>query len=271
MTTGAPSSPPTSPLLSCDDVDAMLGAYALGVLEPEERRAIAAHLAGCPVCRAALARHRRATTALGLSVAPVVPPPALARRLLAEIGHDTVPTTPPVAPSSLPSTPARTDRRWRRVATGLAAVAALLLVGLVVVTVLLRQSQDARDGAVGDRRELAEYLGSGGTITALVPAPGASAAEGRGSLIVAPNQPRAALVVSGLATGGGRRYRVWVERGSERTWLADLEVGSDGTGYLIASAPEPLVSYDRVGIALEETGQASRDILVAPIRPATGA
>jgi anti-sigma factor RsiW len=254
----SPASDP--PALSCADVAPMLGAYALEVLEPKERGVVAAHLGGCPLCRTALARQARATTALGLGVEPVAPPPALARRLLAEIGHGYA------RAAGRPFRRDGTDRRWRWTAGGLAAVAALLLVGLVVVTVLLRQTQEARDDAVGDRREIAEYLDDGGTMTALVPAPGASAADGRGSLIVAPNQPRAALVVAGLTTGGGRRYRVWVERGGERTWLADLEVEADGIGYAILSAPEPLVTYDTIGIALEAPGQAARDLLVAPIR-----
>lgn len=267
MSNGAPASPPDSQVLRCVDVRDMLGAYALGALDPAERRQVADHLVGCSACRAALARHERATTALGLSVAPVPPPPDLAQRLLAEIGQGNGLTRPPAAPATgaVPVPPIAEARRWRRAATGLAAAAALLLLGLVVVAVLLRQTQEARDDAAGDRRALAEYLGNGGTIAALVPAPGASAADGRGSLIVAPNQPRAALVVSGLASGGGRRYRVWVERGGSRTWLVDLEVGADGTGYLIVSAPEPLVSYDKIGIAQETAGQASRDILVAPI------
>jgi hypothetical protein len=89
-------------------------------------------------------------------------------------------------------------------------------------------------------------------------------------LIVAPNQPRAALVVSGLTTGDGSRYRIWVEHAGDRTWLTDLEVEPDGIGYIILSAPEPLVSYDTIGIALEAPGQTARDILVAPIRGSTG-
>lgn len=258
---------PPPPAIDCREVEVMLGAYALGALAPDERGVVAAHLAGCPGCRTATARYQRATTALGLGVAPVVPPPALARRLLTEIGEGTTPAPRPIAPATrVTPTPAVGEaRRWRWAAGGLTAVAALLLVGLVVVALVLRQTQVVRDDAVADRQELAEYLHAGGTITTLLPAT-AGAAEGQGSLIVAPNQPRAALVVTGLATGGERRYRVWVERDGERTWLADLEVEPDGIGYAILSAPEPLVSYDTLGIALEAPRQSGRDILVAPIR-----
>jgi hypothetical protein len=265
------SDAPAPPAPTCRDAEAVLGAYALEALGPEERETVAAHLDGCPGCRMALARYERATTALGLGVAPVAPPPALARRLLTEIERGTTPVARPIAPTIgvTPTQAVGEGRRWRWAAGGLATVAALLLVGLVVVTVWLRQTQEVSDDAVADRRELAEYLGGGGKITALVPATGAPAA-GQGSLIVAPNQPRAALVVSNLATGGERRYRVWVERDGERTWLTDLEVEPDGIGYAILSAPEPLVSYDTIGIALEAPGQTARDLLVAPIGSAPG-
>jgi anti-sigma-K factor RskA len=46
-----------SPELTHDEVQELLGAYALDAVEGEERRAIEAHLARCPRCRAEIAEH----------------------------------------------------------------------------------------------------------------------------------------------------------------------------------------------------------------------
>lgn len=264
-------SPPSPAASSCAEVQAMLAAHALGALEPWEQRAVETHIAACPACRTALSRHQRTAVALDLGLAPIAPPAALRRRLLAEIVRSGAAADLPFAPTAAftPGRNAHGDRRWRRAAIGLSAVAAALLVALVIVGMLLRQAEGARDDALTDRRVFAEYLGNGGVVTALVPAPGASAAAGQGSLIVAPNQPRAALIVAGLAMGDGQRCRVWVERDGERTWLSELELDAGGTGYLMLTAPAPLSTYDIVGIALETPGRADQDLLTARIRTAT--
>jgi hypothetical protein len=155
---------------------------------------------------------------------------------------------------------------WRRTAIAFATVAALLLVGGGVAGVLLLRARATTEDAAGDRRQIAAYLSHGGTMTTLALAPGAPRAA-RGTLIVAPNQPQALIVAAGLAPPGtGQRYRVWVAHGGQRTWLDNLEIGADGSGYLLVTAPAPLETYDTVGLALAAPGQPARDLLTAPIR-----
>jgi len=248
------------PPLDCADAIPALEASALGALEPEEQRAVEAHVAHCSTCRAALARLEKTVDSISAAIAPAEPPPSLRRRLMAEItslGDEPV--------RQLRRQPSGEPLRWRRAAFALAIAATLLLAGLGVAGVLLIHARTARDAALADRRDVAEYLRHGGTMAALTPTPG-NAGGAEGNLIVAPDQPRALLVVAGLASANdGSDYRVWVERSGRRTWLAKIEVGADGTGYLLVAAPEPLTTYDRIGIAWEAPGQPARDVLTAPI------
>jgi anti-sigma factor RsiW len=250
----------------CGDVEAMLDAYALDALDPAETAEVVAHLARCADCRARLTRSERTAAALAFEVAPVAPPARLRRRLLAEIAElgPAVTGPPPAMPVARAADDSLADRRARRVAVALSAVAAALVIGLIGLGLVARQAQLARDDARADQREFAEYLAGGGVVTPLVPAPGA-VSGGQGSLIVAPNQPRAMLLVTGFAIGDGQHYRVWVERGGDRTWVGELTPARDGTGYLMLTAPEPLTAYDTVGIALETPQHPAQDLLTAPI------
>ncbi|MDP9356967.1 MAG: anti-sigma factor [Chloroflexota bacterium] len=185
---------------------------------------------------------------------------------------------PPAEAVGLPTrrSPSTGLRIWRgapvvlpRVAAiGLAFVASLLVAGLVVVSVLVQQAQDELDAARAGQREIAEYLRNGGTVTPLVSMQGdAAPGVGRGSLVVAPGQAGALLVVDGLLPSAtDRSYRVWVARAGDRTRVDELRVGSDGTGWLTLATAEPLVSYDAVGITVVNPDTSERqDLLMAPI------
>jgi hypothetical protein len=116
----------------CRDMELSLGVLVLGALEPAERPAIEAHLAGCARCNAILAEF--------------APLPGLLHRLDPIEHGPTVPVPSsvlPLVPESMPLRPAelrerlvdaargeRTRRRRRRLA-GLAAAAALVGVLLV--------------------------------------------------------------------------------------------------------------------------------------------
>jgi anti-sigma-K factor RskA len=76
-----------------EDLHELIAAYALGVLDDDERRAYETHLAGCEQCQTDLAELRETVGALALAVEPATPPEDLRGRVLTaaqEEGHSNV-------------------------------------------------------------------------------------------------------------------------------------------------------------------------------------
>lgn len=232
-----------------------IAAYALGVLDDGERREVEAHLAACPACRAELGRYEDVVGDLGVMATSIPPGPALRERVVADIR------------SSSASTPLR---RRQVPLVWLAVAASIALLSLVAVGFLLAVTIDERDDARYSEHEIAEYLKDGGTLSALVPAPGApeDVSEGHGALAVAPDQPGAMLVVYDLpASGGGNRYVAWAERDGEQVELGELDVNDQGIGWLRLYGPEPMSTYETVGITrYSPDAPDGEPFLVAPIR-----
>lgn len=133
-----------------DAIGDLLGAYALGAVDPEERRRIEAHLPSCAGCREELTRHRTAVAGLG--------------RLAAELGPDQAAHLMDVGgkvhagPHGPPALPARALPRRRGVAWGLnVATVILLLVSLATVTILAGRRLDRVEGRLA-RAELIEQV-----------------------------------------------------------------------------------------------------------------
>ncbi|MGA3216518.1 MAG: anti-sigma factor [Acidimicrobiales bacterium] len=70
-----------------DEIEELLGAYALDAIDDDERREVDDHLLTCPRCRAELAAHREVAALLGNSVsdAPVPAPDELWDRISASL------------------------------------------------------------------------------------------------------------------------------------------------------------------------------------------
>ncbi|GLZ46690.1 hypothetical protein Acsp06_28750 [Actinomycetospora sp. NBRC 106375] len=140
---------------ACDLRDDAVG-HAFSALEPDEDRALLAHLPHCAVCRRALAEAREVVAALGAAVPAVDPPPDLGRRVLAAARAEPGPPARPVphrsasapAPATpdADGTPAPSVRRRRllTVVGGLAA-AVVLGVGLVVAGAVLPTQEGRSD------------------------------------------------------------------------------------------------------------------------------
>jgi anti-sigma factor RsiW len=121
----------------CTEVRPLLGAHALGALEPEETVTVRAHLAACPACAAQYATvaglPALLTLAGGADEAVADPlPPAFEERLLDAYARDHARAAdPPAAPAASPRRRIRIG--WKPAAAGLAAAVAVI-VALVAFT-----------------------------------------------------------------------------------------------------------------------------------------
>ena len=125
-----------------DEVEELLGAYALDAVNDEERAAVEAHLTECPRCRAEVDGHREVAAHLASTGAPA--PDALWDRIAGAIGGEEPPPLRLVV--DRPGPPRRRTR-----APLLAAAAAVLVIALVGAGFLLRGDDPSQD----DLRSLA--------------------------------------------------------------------------------------------------------------------
>ncbi|WP_018681389.1 zf-HC2 domain-containing protein [Actinokineospora enzanensis] len=140
-----------------------LGAYALGVLDDEERRVTEAHLDGCPPCRSELVEVRAL-----LDLADALPPEALLR-------------TKPADDLLLARTlrQIRAEAAARRTRTLTAAAAGVVVAAAVSVTVLVGRS--GSDSGVAQRQPLPDR-GPSQVLTAAPVAPAPVESQGRTSV-----------------------------------------------------------------------------------------
>ncbi len=113
-----------------NELEELLGVYALDALEDDERQLVDEHLATCPRCRAELAAHREVAALLGNSASdvPAAAPDELWDRISASLQDE-----PPVlSPLHVPS-----SRRRLALLVPLGAIAAalVLVVGLLAAKV----------------------------------------------------------------------------------------------------------------------------------------
>ncbi len=215
-------------------VSELLPAYALGSLEPEETRQVAAHLVRCGACRAELAAYADVVDHLALGAPDAVPPDRLKARLMA---RTRAPSRPHAAEPPQPW--------WRhlaqllqRTAPAWGAVGFVLIVALGVSNVLLWREANRP----GPMRAI--------SLQGTEAAPGAV-----GTVIVSADGEHGALVVDGLEPlGAALQYQLWLIHDGQRTSGGVFSVDQDGYGVLWVSAPRSLSAYDAVGITIEPAG-----------------
>ncbi len=281
-TSGASHYP--TPMDPCAAMRDALPAYALGVLDGADALSVETHVADCPRCRVDLVELEDMVGLLGTTATPVAPRPEVRDALMAAIAA--APSSAPLSrnePTPVPLGPAATERSersgqarrrvaWQRVwQIGVPAAAVIALVTVGILALLLDRTREELDDAEEAQRRIASYLVNGGTLSPLLPETGAAAdvKAGHGSLAVAPNQPRAMLVVHNLAPSeGGRRYVAWAERDGQRVRLGEVPVDDSGSGYLMLYGPEPINTYELVGIARYEPGATEGEpFLFATVPP----
>jgi hypothetical protein len=119
-------------------MDENLVGYLLDALEPDERRAVEAHLRASPEARAKLEVLRRALAPLAADAGHSDPPPGLALRTLARVAEYRCRPLPP-APKPPPSQRGSGPPRWFRRADVLVAASILVVVGGLFAPWLVRE------------------------------------------------------------------------------------------------------------------------------------
>lgn len=253
----------TSERALCEQVLALIPAFALGATDPEETLFVQAGLARCPQAVAALAEYTELSEHLSLGVAPIAPPDGLADRLQLALGHQSqeAQTSARERQPLIADPPPWLARLWRSPGFGFAAAAlalALLLLSNVYWEsrynelesqhlILQRQFQEQttlvarlRAGHF-QRLEMAAAAGGGPTTHAMV--------------MYDPTATQALLYAEDFPPlPAGQVYQLWLIQGENRTNGGLFQVDADGFGVLVIDAPEPLRSYERMGITPEPEG-----------------
>ena len=208
----------------------LAAAYALGVLEGEERSRFEAHLrAGCQECEPALRDYQESLVSLAAGLGPAAPPPRVKAALLRRIEAQTQPAAPEAGPRAF---------RWQWAwAAGLAA--ALFVAGYLGVTVnalnrdLARQAGelDKLRAQVARQRELLALVSAPETrlvaLAGLKPSPAASARvwwhRTAGGFFVASGLP---------SPPSGKTYQLWVIAEGQPVSAGIFEVDPKGSGIL---------------------------------------
>jgi anti-sigma-K factor RskA len=176
-----------------DEIHELTAGYALDALEPSERDAYEAHLAGCERCQEELAGFWEVTGALAVAVSGPEPSPALRERVLAGVRSEeqnVVPLEP------------RRRRSWAPVLGAAAALAAVVAIGLGVWGASVSSDLDDTRSALEQERRAAAVLADPDARTVALDA-------GTGKLVVADGE--GVLVVDDLGTApSGKTYQTWV-------------------------------------------------------------
>jgi anti-sigma-K factor RskA len=213
-------------------VDELLEAYALGALEPDEARAVEAHLAGCARCRA-LADAARETAAALAYAAPLFDPPASLRaRVLARV-HE-------VATEERALWPGRSEsggapRRGR----------------LLSILGRGRSENEPNDALAEEIKQLLANPES--AVWEISGTPEAPAARAR--LIGIPSRGEAVLVTTGLQPlAPNRAYQVWFLQGGQPAPSTTFSTPSTGPARIRVRAPERIERFDTIAITPEPAG-----------------
>jgi anti-sigma-K factor RskA len=243
--------------MTCDELSDLFELYALGVLEPEERAEIEAHLGrDCATCGGNLRRAMGFNAALLASVPETAPPRRLRRRVLSLVAAD------------------RSPWGWTVAASGLAAA---LLISVLWFSVRDRERANelarARDTI---RRSTAELSRVQQALAFLNEPETKQVGFGKG----APRPPRGnvfvnprgvLLIASNLpALPAGKTYEMWViPKGGTPRPAGLFQSDTSGTAFHIQQEPLDLTTTGAVAVSVEpEAGSAqptTTPIIVAPV------
>ncbi|MFN8521479.1 MAG: anti-sigma factor [Chloroflexota bacterium] len=115
-------------MLSCLEIEDLLGAFSLDALELDERDAVDHHVGQCPECARELGAYVETAAALAMAV-PSREPPVRVRERLLTAAHESPSERSRVVPLKRPVAQAPASRWWSRPSSLVAAAAMLVAAG----------------------------------------------------------------------------------------------------------------------------------------------
>ena len=247
-----------------DEVRELLAAYALDALEPEDERAVEAHLATCPDCRREVAALREATASLATGVPAVEPPAALKTRIM----RATELEARVEQPSPVILRPASRPRNWPLAVAALAAALAVVLAGMNL-------SLNRRVATLTNQVNVfSERLATQEQVLVLLASPSAKTASLKGSVqanvrfVYDPARRQGVLVVGDLGDPGAEFvYQLWLITGQtpESAGIFRPVAGRS----IIVPVQADFVRYQAIAISVERAPTGAPAPSAAPILLAT--
>jgi anti-sigma factor RsiW len=204
--------------LAHEEIQELLGAYALHAVEPEESEQIEGHLEECPRCRAEVASHREVAAWLGNSGGDA--PEGLWDRIATQLEEPPPPLRLPIfapeSPDVVPLAPRRRARSSRLVVAALGAAAAL------VIAVLAAQVVRQDDRIADLETAMARGSVADATVATLASADGSLSADA----LVMPDGTGYLLAGDLPGLAADRTYQLWGVTAEDTTVSLGL-LGSD--------------------------------------------
>jgi anti-sigma-K factor RskA len=221
-----------------DDVAALISAYALGALEPDQADLAEQHIAASDECRRAYEEALETAAALALAVDDTEPPAELRDRILAAARAERPSAAAPAPPPSR-----------RRLAGLLTPSIGFAVIGIAaaVVFALIAVSQHNSASEARDRQAAIVAILSSPDARVVSIAPTAGGPAG-GRMIV--SKDRAALVSSLGSPPAGHTYQAWGLRSGGAAPVPLPTFSRDGAVVLL----DGVGRYDAIGITVEPSG-----------------
>jgi anti-sigma-K factor RskA len=248
--------------MNCQEMEELLGAYALGALSEEERIAADAHLAECPKCTNTLQQLRAIVDLFPLSVPAIDPSPRLKAQILARIQEEEAARQSAIALPVMPNAPRQARQRnprrnWRTALLAATTLLLLILVGASFAWNLSLRQQVAQLSA-----QPTQSTQSVSPVVYSLHGTGANAAAS-GQLIYYAQQNITVLVMRNLPQISGTQvYQGWLLQGNKPTSIGLLNVQN---GVATLDFQGTISGYDAAAVSLEHGPQATSTAPRGPV------
>jgi len=218
----------------------LLPAFALGILDEEEKTEVTSHLARCASCREELASFRQVTGRMAAALPEAVPPAGLEQKILRAV-HSSAAGQASPRRATRQLSGARSRRTPWQSLTGIAAAVAVVLAAgnLLQWTGVIAPNRHAP----GSRLTTATLLGVG------------PARSAYGTIVLDPKDNEGVLAVTGLPGLDTRhQYQLWLVRDGERRSAGVFSPDREGYGSMLIAVPADFKDFQAFGVSVEPWG-----------------